>query len=53
VYKKDVQSLVAKLERLTNNNEWVEKTCRFNLKEARKLYSEDAFINGIIKIIKS
>lgn len=53
VDKKDVQSLVAELERLTNNIEWVEKTCRFNLKEARKLYSEDAFINGIIKIIKS
>jgi len=53
VEKKDVQSIVNELKDLSNNINKVEKICRFNLTEARKLYSEKSFINGIIKIMKS
>lgn len=53
VEKKDVESLVNQLKNLTNNISWVEETCRFNLIQARKLYSEEAFVNGVIKIMKS
>ena len=49
VEKKDVESLVNQLKNLTNNISWVEETCRFNLIQA----SEEAFVNGVIKIMKS
>ena len=53
VEKKDVQSIVNKLKGLSNNINKIEQICRFNLTEARKLYSEKSFIDGIIKIMKS
>jgi glycosyltransferase involved in cell wall biosynthesis len=53
VEQSDVQSLVSELNSLINNISWVKETCRFNLTQARKLYSEEAFVNGVIKIIKS
>ena len=53
VEKRDVKSLVNELNYLTNNIDWVKETCRFNLTHARKLYSEEAFVNGVIKIINS
>ncbi|MDG1014227.1 MAG: glycosyltransferase family 4 protein [Flavobacteriaceae bacterium] len=53
VEKGNVQSLVNELNYLTNNMSWVKETCRFNLTQARKLYSEEAFVNGILQIIKT
>ena len=53
VEKRDVESLINELNYLTKNTVWVEETCRFNLIQARKLYSEEAFVNGVIKIMKS
>ena len=53
VEKKNVQSLVNQLTKLSESLSWVEETSFFNLREARRLYSEEAFVKGILKIMKS
>jgi len=53
VEKGNVQSLVQKLTHLSNSLEWLQETSLLNLRQSRKLYSEEAFVGGILKIMKS
>lgn len=52
VEKENVSSIVTELEYLSNNLLWVKETGVFNMRQARKLYTEDAFVDGIVKIMK-
>jgi len=53
VEKRDVNSIVSQIMFLSTSLSWLEQTSLFNLKQARELYTEEAFISGILKIMKS
>jgi len=53
VAKRDSSSIVTQLEYLSNDLPWVKKTGIHNMEQARKLYTEDAFVNGLLKIMKN
>lgn len=53
VQKKKASSIETQLKFLSNNLPWVKNTGIYNMKQAQKLYTEDAFVDGILKIMKS
>lgn len=52
VTKRDVSSIYNQLEYLSNNLCWVKETGVYNMQQAQELYTEEAFILGILKIFK-
>ncbi len=52
VTKRKTSSVYNQLQYLSNNLFWIKETGIYNMKEAQKLYTEDAFIIGILKILK-
>jgi len=52
VSKRDVSSIYNKLEYLSNNLSWVYETGIYNMQQAQDLYTEEAFVLGILKIFE-
>lgn len=52
VEKRHVASLLSQLIYLSNNLPWVKKTGAYNIHYARTSYTENAFVQGLIKIMK-
>ena len=53
VEKKDSTSVATELEYLSKNLLWVKNTGVYNMQQAQKLYTEDAFVDGILKIMEN
>lgn len=52
VEKRDALSVYNQLKYLSNNLQWVNETGIYNMQQAQKLYTEEAFVSGILKIFK-
>jgi len=52
VEKRDALSIYNELESLSNNLQLVNKTGIYNMRQAQKLYTEEAFVCGILKIFE-
>ncbi|WP_339622652.1 glycosyltransferase family 4 protein [uncultured Winogradskyella sp.] len=52
VTKRDASSVFNQLEHLSNNLSWVKETGAFNMQQAQELYTEEAFVLGILKIFE-
>ncbi|MBF8149004.1 glycosyltransferase family 4 protein [Winogradskyella sp. F6397] len=52
VEKREASSIYKQLEYLSKNLEWVKETGIYNMQQAQELYTEDAFVHGILKIFE-
>ena len=52
VTKMNTLSIYNQLESLSNNLSWVNKTGIYNMDQAQELYTEEAFVLGILKIFE-
>ena len=52
VEKREASSIYNQLEYLSNNLQWVKETGVYNMQQAQQLYTEDAFVLGILKIFE-
>lgn len=52
VTKRDASSIYNQLEYLSNNLSWVNETGIYNMQQAQELYTEEAFVLGILKIFE-
>ena len=52
VTKRDTLSVLNQLEYLSNNLTWVKETGVYNMNQAQELYTEEAFVQGILRIFE-
>ena len=52
VEKRDTLSIFTQLKYLSNNLSWVQETGVYNMKQAQELYTEEAFVQGILTIFR-
>lgn len=52
VSKRDASSIYEQLHYLSDNLGWVKETGTYNMQQAQELYTEEAFVNGILSIFE-
>ena len=52
VRKRDSSSIYSQLEYLSSNLSWINETGIYNMDQAQELYTEEAFVLGILKIFE-
>jgi len=52
VDKRSVESIYNQLSYLSKNLPYVKDVCHYNMQQAQELYTEDAFVSGILKIFE-
>lgn len=52
VSKREASSIFDQLESLSNNLSWIKETGVYNMQQAQELYTEEAFVLGILKIFE-
>ncbi len=52
VEKRNASSIFEQLEYLSNNLSWINEVGVYNMKQAQALYTEEAFVQGVLKIFK-